>query len=412
MRYALHGPVLLLLVSSISGPDGFDLLIRGGMVVDPKNSVNAILDVAIKDGKIAKVAQGIAEESANVIVEAEGLIVTPGLVDIHMHVFFGIDPVGQISNGFWSLPPDGFTFPNCVTTVVDAGSSGWRNFGTFKEQVIDRSQTRVLAMLNIVGSGMKRGAVQQNLADMDPKLTAIVARENPEYIVGVKLAHYQGPDWEPVIRTVAAGELANIPVMIDFGNSVPELSLEKLLMEELRPGDVFTHTYGQSVNRTRIVDESGRVRSYAIAAHNRGIIFDVGHGRGSFHYDQAVPAIQQGFRPDVLGTDLWALSMNAGLKDMMNLMSKFSNLGLELEDVIQRTTWNPAKVIKHEELGNLSVGSVADIAIMRIRTGNFGFVDAPGKKLVGTQKFECEMSVRGGEIVWDSNGMSRPMWSE
>jgi dihydroorotase len=299
-----------------------------------------------------------------------------------------------------------------VTTIVDAGSAGWKNFRIFKEQTIDHSKTRVLAFLNIVGSGMKGGAIEQNLADMDPKLTAIGARKYAKYIVGIKLAHYSGPEWDPVIKMVEAGKLADVPAMIDFGGNNPELSLDRLLNTEMRPGDIFTHCYANVRGRTAIVDENGQVRPYVWDAQKRGVIFDLGHGGGSFVFEQAVPAMEQEFMPNSISTDLHTGSMNGGMKDMLNVMSKMLILGMPLNTVIERSTWEPAKIIKHEELGHLSPGAYADIALLRLKAGKFGFIDTKGFMIGGDQKLECELTIREGEVVWDLNGIASPKWEK
>jgi dihydroorotase len=402
--------VVFLSAGIIALAQEFDLLIRQAHMIDPKNEIDRPMDVAVADGKIARVADEILAGSAKTTVDASGMYVVPGLIDIHAHLFWGTEPDSYISNSHASLPPDGFTFRSGVTTVVDAGSSGWRNFKTFKEQTIDYSTSRVFAFLNIVGPGMKGGAVEQNLGDMDPKLTAIVARQYADYIVGIKLAHYSGPEWDPLLRTVEAGRQADIPVMIDFGGHRPHLSLERLLLEELRPGDIFTHCFANVRGRTAIVDENGKVRPYVWEAQKKGIIFDVGHGGGSFVFDQAVPALDQGFRPNSISTDLHTGSMNAGMKDMLNIMSKLINMGMTLDEVIATSTWNPAKFIKHEELGHLSEGAVADIAVLSMREGDFGFEDVRGKMIKGTRKLECELTVLDGKVVYDLNGISMPEW--
>jgi dihydroorotase len=388
----------------------YDILIKNAHIIDPKNEIDQKMDLAIADGKIAKVSPSIQDNSAKTTVDATGLYITPGIIDMHAHLFWGTEQGSYISNSYASLPPDGFTFRSGVTTVVDAGSSGWRNFRTFKEQTIDNSSTRVFAFLNIVGPGMKGGAVEQNLGDMDPKLTAIVAKQYADVIVGIKLAHYSGPEWDPLIRTVEAGKLADIPVMIDFGGNDPQLSLERLFLEELRPGDIFTHCFAHVRGRTAIVDDNGKVRPYVWEAQKRGIVFDVGHGGGSFVWDQAIPAMEQGFLPNSISTDLHTGSMNAGMKDMLNIMSKFLNMGMSLNEVIAISTWYPAKYIKHEELGHLSEGAVADIAVLSLKVGDFGFADVRGKKMRGTQKLECELTVLGGKVVYDLNGISLPEW--
>ena len=406
-----NGVILWLLVTSFLTAQDYDILVKGGHVVDTKNNLDQVMDVAIKDGLIAKVDSKIPENQARTVIDAKGFIVAPGLLDIHGHNFFGTEEDSYLSNSFTSLPPDGFTFRSGVTTIVDVGGAGWKNFSIFKKQTIDNSKTRVLSFLNIIGSGMKGGAIEQNIEDMNPKMTAYVAKQYKGTIVGVKLAHYSGFDWEPVNRVVAAGTMANIPVMIDFGGSEPELSLETLLMEKLRPGDIFTHAYANVKGRTPVVDENGRVREYVFEAQKRGIVFDVGHGGGSFVYEQAIPAVNQGFLPNSVSTDLHTGSMNAGMKDILNIMSKFINMGMSAKQVIECATWNPAQYIKRTDLGHLTVGAVADLTILNLRKGNFGFIDSQGKKMMGNQKLECELTLREGVVVWDLNGISKPMWN-
>ena len=383
--------LLLLLIFSCFGwavfAQSFDMLIAGGHLIDPKNGIDAVMDVAIKDGKIQQVARNIDKSQAKKVVEAEGMYVVPGLIDIHGHHFWGTIEDAYLANSYSALPPDGFTFRVGVTTVVDAGSPGWRNFKTYKTQTIDKSKTRVLAFLNIVGNGMSGGAIEQNLTDMDPKLTAMVAKQYSQYIVGIKLAHYYGPEWIPTERAVEAGRQAGgIPVMIDFGGFDPELSLETLLMKKLRPGDILTHCYAHVDRRTPIVDDNGKLQPYALDAQKRGIIFDVGHGGGSFRFDQAIPALKQGLKPNSISTDLHTGSMNGGMKDMLNVMSKFLNMGLSLQEVIAKSTWNPAQIIKRTELGHLSVGAEADVAILQLQKGKFGFTDVVNMKIEGDQK--------------------------
>jgi dihydroorotase len=387
-----------------------NIVIKGGHVIDPKNNIDGVMDIAISNGKIVQVAANINPAGALQVVDAKGLYVTPGLVDIHSHNFFGVEPDHQYENGNLALPPDGFTFRNGVTTVVDAGSSGWRTFPTFKSQTIDQSQTRVLAFLNIVGEGM-RGTYEQNVNDMDSKMSALVARRYRQYIVGFKVAHFEGHDWTPVDRGVEAGKQAgNIPVMVDFGGSNPTLPIEELFMKHLRPGDIFTHCFGQLAGREYIVDiQTNKVKPFVLEARKRGIIFDVGYGGISFAYSQAIPAVKEGFYPNSISTDIHVGSMNNAMKDMLTTMSKFLAMGMDLKSVITATTWNPAKEIKHEELGNLSVGSEADVAILNIRDGKFGLFDYTGYKLAATKKFECEMTIRGGRIVYDLNGIANPI---
>jgi len=384
----------------------YDLLLRGGHLIDPRNGTSAVRDVAIAGGKIAAVASRIAPAEAFKTIDVAGLFVTPGLVDIHTHVYTGTGEKGSYA-GDNSVYPDGFTLRVGVTTVADAGGAGWRNFEDFKTRVIDRSKTRVLAFLNIVGHGMRGGAFEQDLTDMVAAPAAEMARQHPGLVVGIKTAHYAGPEWTPVERAVEAGTLAGIPVMVDFGANKPERPLAELVTRKLRPGDIYTHVYSGLRNEQ---DDSGRVNPGLWEGRKRGVIFDVGHGGGSFAWRIAVPAVKEGFLPDSISTDLHVGSMNAGMKDMLNVMSKFLALGLPLEDVIRRSTWNPAREIKQDGLGHLSVGAVADVAVLRLEDGHFGFVDSFGARLRGKQKLVCELTLREGKVVYDLNGIARPDW--
>jgi dihydroorotase len=400
-------PALLLLVSVTAFAQAkYALLLKGGHVVDTRNHLSATLDVAIEDGKIAAVAKAIDPATALKTVDVSGLFVTPGLVDIHVHVFASTGEARSYA-GDYSVFPDGFTFRTGVTTVADAGSSGYRNFEDFKTHIIDRSKTRVLAFLNIVGAGMRGAKYEDNLADMEAAPAAEMARKYPGVIVGIKTAHYQGPEWTPVEHAVAAGTAAGTPVMVDFGTNYPERPIDVLLTQKLRPGDIYTHCFSGIRGE---LDAQGKVNRGMIDGRKRGVIFDVGHGGGSFAWRIAVPALEQGFLPDSISTDLHVSSMNAGMKDMLNVMSKFLAMGVGVDDVIAESTWNPAREIHHEELGHLSVGAIADVAVLSVEAGDFGFTDMYGARLNGRRKFICELTVRNGKIVYDLNGISRPDW--
>jgi dihydroorotase len=385
-------------------------LLKGGHVIDAKNNLDGVMDVAIKDDKIALVAKSIDAKKAVLVVDAKGMYVTPGLIDIHSHNFFGTQPDHYLSDGLDALPPDGFTFRSGVTTVVDAGGAGWKSFSTFKKQTIEHSKTRVLSFLNIVGEGMRGGVYEQNLSDMDARMTAMTVQQHRE-IVGIKVAHYSGDEWEPVDRAVAAGKIANVTVMIDFGGHLPPLPLSDLLLKHLRPGDIFTHTYARLMGRGPVMDDQGNPFPYVQEAIKRGIVFDVGHGGGSFMFSQAIPAIRQGFYPTTISTDIHTSSMNAGMKDQLNVMSKFVNLGMPLPQVIKASTWASAQAIRREELGHLTAGAVADVAVFSMLTGRYGYVDSKGFRFDGTKKLECELTLRAGEIVYDLNGISKPSWT-
>jgi len=409
MDIALRRAAWLLLVAAVpvtAAEPKYDVLLRGGHVIDPRNNLSAVRDVAIAGGKIAAVAPRIEPADAFKTIDVSGLYVTPGLVDIHVHVYTGTGEKGSYA-GDNSVYPDGFTLRAGVTTVVDAGGAGWRNFEDFKLRVIDRAKTRVLALLNIVGNGMRGGDYEQDLADMASAPAGEMARKYPGVIVGIKTAHYGGPEWIPVEHAVEAGTMADIPVMVDFGASKPERPVAELVTKKLRPGDIYTHVYSGLRGE---LDPSGRVNPGLWEGRKRGVIFDVGHGGGSFAWRVAVPAIKEGFVPDSISTDLHVGSMNAGMKDMLNVMSKFLALGLTLDDVIARSTWNPAREIKQDGLGHLSVGAGADVAVLRLEDGRFGFVDSFGGRLRAPKKLVCELTLRDGKVVYDLNGLARPDW--
>jgi len=445
-RYLLLFSILLQIAVYAQAPKKappYTIVIKGGHVIDPKNKIDAIMDIAITggtrarpatparpaangqpaapgmpaqpavDGKIALVAKYIDPKLGAQVVNAKGMYVTPGLIDMHGHTFWGTSGTYEM-DGPRGMPPDGFTFRNGVTTVVDAGGSGWRTFPLFKKQTIDISETRVLAMLNIVGGGMAGGQFEQNIQDMDAKKTAEVAKQYPDIIVGIKLAHFNGHTWIPTERAIEAGTLANIPFMVDFGSATPFLPLDTLFNVKFRPGDIYTHCFGgngtNSPNgRESIVDATTKkVKPYVLAARKRGVIFDVGFGAASFLFSQAIPAIKSGFFPNSIGTDLHIESMNGPMKGMTNILSLFMAMGMDLQNVIKASTMNPAKQIKHEELGNLSKGSVADVAIFTLRTGTFGFYARDGK-IAGTKRLETEMTIRGGRIVYNLNAIADPV---
>lgn len=413
MRFGMIG--LLALVVALAGAHAqtqttaeYDFLIKGGHVVDPKNKLSSVRDVAIKDGRIAAVEANIPARRALKTVNASNLYVTPGLIDIHVHVFPG-EKKNDYAGGDWSIYPDGFTLRSCVTTVTDVGSAGWRNFEDFKSRIIDQSKTRVTSFLNIVGAGMGAGAIEQNVDDMEVKPTADMALKHKGLVVGIKSAHYNGNDWIPYERAAEVGRIASIPVMVDFGGNVRAgRTLQELFTKYFRAGDIYTHMYGG--RRGEQNPDTNGPSAAMIEGRKRGILFDVGHGGASFRWATAVPLMKAGFVPDSISTDLHTSSMNAAMKDMLNLMGKFLAMGMSLDDVIARSTWNPAKQIQLEELGNLSVGSPADIAVLRVQPGRFGYVDPVGGRLEGTQRLGCELTLRDGKVVYDLSGMIAEPW--
>lgn len=379
-----------------------DILIKNGHIFDPKNNIDSVMDIAVSDGKILEVAPNISSDSADKVIDATGLYVCPGLIDIHTHVFVG-STLRKFADGTYSLSPDDFTFKAGVTTVVDAGCSGWRNFPLFKKQVIDESQTRILAWLNIAASGMTGSPTEENVDEMDVEKTVEAIREYADYIVGVKIGHYRGELWTPWERASEAAQKTDRPLFVEC--HLPHYTLKEQL-EHMHPGDIITHSFENVRERTPIVGEDGKVLPYVWEAKERGILFDVGHGGAGFWFNQAIPALEQNFWPNSFGTDLHRFSMNAGMKDFLNLMSKYLNMGMPLKEILLRGSWYPAKSIKREDLGNLSVGTVADIAVLSVRTGKFGFIDARNNRIDGDRKFEAELTIRAGKVVWDLNGLA------
>ncbi len=405
---------VLLIICQFSYAQEIDILLKGAHLIDPKNKINSKMDVGIVNGRIARVANDIPIGSAKKIIDVTGFYITPGIIDMHVHVFQGTDKYStSVGNSSRSQQADAFSFRTGVTTVVDAGSSGWRNFPMFKEQTIDKSQTRILAFLNVIGNGMIGRFQEQDVNDMNPVMNAhMINRLYPSILVGIKSAHYWG-EFTSVDKAVESGKLANVPIMVDFGEHNPANSIESLFLKHLRPGDIFTHTFSEiSTGRESIVDEKTRkVKPFVFEAQNRGVIFDVGHGGGAFSWAQAVPAFQQGFYPNVISSDLHDQSMNSGMKDMANVMSKFLAVGMSLQDVILRSTWNPAQVIQRPDLGHLSVGAEADLAVFNVREGKFGYTDVRKIAVTGTKKLEAELTIRAGKVVWDLNGLSGQKWT-
>lgn len=385
-----------------------DILLKGGHVIDAKNKMSAKMDIAISNGKILKVAPNILATGAKKVVDVSGMYVTPGLIDIHTHVFTGPNP--GFGHGSSSVKPDDFTFRAGITTVVDAGTSGYKTFPLFKEQIIDRSRTLVLAYLNAFAPGMVgTSAEQEDMSALEIEKADEVIKKYSDHIVGVKIGHYSGKDWKPFDAAASLAHANNRPLFVEC--HITEFSLEDQL-KHMKAGDILTHAYENVSERMPVVDEDGRVRPFVLDARKKGILFDVGHGGVGFWFNQAVPAVKQGLAPDTFGTDMHYNSVNSGMKDMLNLMSKYLNMGLQAEDIIQRASWGSATAIKRPDLGNLSEGAVADIAVIKILDGKFGFLDAAGYKLEGDKKFQAEMTIRAGRIVWDLNGITGIPWSK
>jgi dihydroorotase len=386
----------------------YDLLLKGGKVIDPKNNRNQLLDLAIKDSKIACVEPEIEAGLTDHVVNVSGMYITPGLIDIHVHVYHTREPEGL------SVIADHHSFRSGVTTVVDAGTAGAKHFLHFKCTVIDSAKTRILAFVNIVKSGME-GDFEQDIEEMDPELAASIVLAYPEICVGIKTAHYwthqpnddKHPLWIAIDRGLEAAEISKKPLMVDVwprpGRTYPAV------LHKLRPDDIHTHFFAQHFP---ILDKNNKPEAYLFEARERGIKFDLGHGAGSFWYRQAVPAMESGFGPDSISTDLHIGNINGPVFDMQTTMSKLLNMGMPLEEVIWRASVTPAEEIGRPELGTLSTGAEADVAVLRLEEGLYGFVDCGKAKLMGEHKLACKLTIRAGEVVYDPDGLTMPKWME
>ena len=382
----------------------YDLILKNGHVIDPANDIDGRMDVAVKGHAIARVAESIGSSSAGKVVDVSGLYVTPGLIDLHAHPY-------KANSG--SLFPDDVWLTTGTTTLVACGDAGWRNFDDFKATIIDKAKARVLAFINIVGRGIAGGPAEHDTSDMEPEKTAAKIREYPDLIVGIKTAHYSNPDWIAIDRSIEAGRLTDRPIIVDSGilTNTGRTTREKLL-DKFRPGDMHTHFYND--RQVEVISRfGGKVQPYMWEARRRGVLFDMGHGAGSFLWPVASKAMEGGFPPDTISTDLHQKSIRAGAPDMPNCISKMMLLGMPFGEAIRRSTVTPAESIKKfPELGTLGKGQVADIAVLKMEDGVFAFKDAWGKKKMGSRRVRAVMTVRAGEIVFDEDGLAFPLWTE
>ena len=391
------------LAPPISAQPAYDLLLKGGHVIDTANEIDGRMDVAVKGNTIARVAESI-DASASKVVDVSGLYVTPGLVDLHAHPYL-------CNSG--PLYPDNVWLTTGTTTLVACGDAGWRNFDDFKTKIIDQSKARVLAFINIVGKGIAGHEAEHDISDMDPKKTAEKILEYPDLIVGIKTAHYGNPDWIAIDRSIEAGRLTDRPIIVDSGilSNTGRTTREKVL-DKFRPGDMHTHFYND--RQVEVVSRfGGKVQPYMWEARRRGVLFDMGHGAGSFLWPVASKAMADGFPPDTISTDLHQKSVRTGAPDMPNCISKMMLLGMPFAEAVRRSTVTPAQSIKKfPQIGTLGEGKIADIAVLKMEQGTFAFKDAWGKKKMGSWRVRAVMTVREGEIVFDEDGLAFPLWTE
>ena len=380
----------------------YDLLIRGGTVVDPSQGLHAVRDVAIANGTIAAVGENLPETQSREILDASGLLVTPGLLDLHVHVYwgvshFGIDPdVGNMSRG--------------VTTAVDAGSSGANTFPAFRRYVLERSDTRLYALLNISAMGMISHDVGE-LEDMrwaDVEKATRAGRLNRDRVVGMKarLSHQivGDNDIEALERALEAAEAIGGILMVHVGDT--KTPLEEL-MAMLRPGDIVTHTFHG--NGHGVLDDSGRVIDGIREAQRRGVVLDVGHGAGSFSFDVAEKALSQGLYPGNISSDLHFYNIEGPVFDQVTTLSKFLHLGLPIDEVVRLSTETTARAISTDgRLGTLKVGAEGDLTVLRLDEGRFTMTDSVEVTVESRQRLVHVKTVTGGHIYRPWLGSNPP----
>lgn len=398
------------MVSAVFGQE-YDILLKGGHVIDPANNVNSKMDVAVTKGKIARIDNNIPIEKANKTVDVSGFYVTPGLIDLHIVCYYtSLDLVPSVN-------ADHLCIPSGVTTCCDGGTAGAESFEDFKK-IIDRSRMRILSFLNIAGPGANKA--EQDPAQLNVELAVATAKKYPEHIVGFKTGHYGGKfdkmrtPWASIDSVVKAGRLANLPVLTDFvplpaQGEFPPRSYRELILNKLRPGDIVTHCMAV---RYPVILDDGKLNPDIMKARERGVIFDLGHASDGFWFRIVVPAVQQGFIPDTISADLWGVTpLTTGIS-LSYVMSKCMCVGMSLEEVIKRTTVVPAQIIRRPDLGNLGIGATADIAVFELQQGKFGYRGTGGGKMFGDKKLQCVMTIFGGNILYDPNGLSEPVWNE
>lgn len=404
MRTALSGPLVCSLVNGFANSLGgqsesaasYDLLVKGGRVVDPAQGISEERDVAISGSRIARVAKSIPEADARQVLDARGKIVTPGLIDIHVHVYDGVAPLG--------IPAD----PNCVakgvTTVVDAGSAGAHTFPGLRRYVIEVVDTRVFALLNISVVGQSTYSPDNPYGELlelryvNPKLAVRTIEKNRDVILGVKIRLTKNitdsHDLEALRLARQAADAVHLPLMVHIGDSHSPL---KDILALLSKNDVVTHCFRGGDGG--ILDSSDRILPEVRAAAERGVRMDVGHGAGSFSFHTAERALEQDFLPGTISSDVHQYNVNGPVFDLATTLSKFLYLGLTLDEVIKRATDNPAQTFGFPlGLGTLRDGAEADVAVFDLAEGTFDFVDSEEQRRTGHQKLIPVATVKSGRI--------------
>jgi len=372
----------------------FDLILRGGRVIDPSQKLDATTDVAFAGGKVAAIGQGLKADSGTDVRDVSGQIVSPGLIDLHTHVYWGCTSLG--------IDAEEFCRTSGVTTAIDTGSAGPGNFAGFRKHVIEPSQVRILAYLHVSHAGIfgfsNRVMVgeSEELRLMDPVSAAEVVEANRDLIVGIKVRvglHASGKSGiVPLEIALEVAEQVGVPLMCHIDHPPP--SYEDVVAR-LRPGDILTHAFRPFPNSAATAQ--GTVKKVVLEARQRGVLFDIGHGKGSFAFKTARALLANGFAPDTISSDVHKLCIDGPAFDQVTTMSKFLCMGMPLPDVIERSTVNAAMALRRPELGSLKVGSVGDATVIAIKEGRFDYVDVVGEHLIGDRKIASEGVVIAGK---------------
>jgi dihydroorotase len=382
----------------------FDALIAGGHVIDAANNRSEQADVAIKDGKIAAIEAGIAPDRAGNTIDGTGQYVTPGLIDLHTHVYWGVT--------YWGIEPDPVAARSGVTTWLDVGSAGGYTFPGFRRWIAEPAKSRVFALLNMSSIGLVAPTWElSNIDYCDIDLGQMIVEKNRDLILGIKAridaSTTRGTGIEPLERARQLADKVGLPLMVHIGSGPPTLAE---IVEHLRPGDILTHCFTGQPNK--IVDGAGAVFPSIKELHDRGLVLDIGHGAGSFSFDTAEAMLQQGILPDVISTDIHQLAIQGPCFDMPVTLSKFLNLGMTIEQVFACATTNAAKAIRRDDLGSLSVGSVADVATFRIDEGDFTFQDVRMSVRKGNKLLVNTMTMIDGCVLPQAEELPLQPWSK
>jgi dihydroorotase len=382
----------------------FDTLIAGGHVIDAANNRSEIADVAIKDGKIAAVGAGVAHDRARTVIDAADQYVTPGLIDLHTHVYWGVT--------YWGIEPDPVAARSGVTTWLDVGSAGGYTWPGFRRWIAEPARSRVFALLNMSSIGLVAPTWElSNIDYCDVDLGQMIVEKNRDLILGIKARidanTTRGTGIAPLARARELADNVQLPLMVHIGAAPPALAE---IVQYLQPGDILTHCFTGQPNK--IVDDAGAVLPSIKELHDRGLVLDIGHGAGSFSFNTAEAMLRQGILPDVISTDIHQLAIQGPCFDMPVTLSKFLNLGMTIEQVFACATANAARAIRKEDLGTLSVGSVADVAMFRVDEGEFTFQDVQMNSRTGSKLLVNTMTMVDGCVLPEAEDLPLQPWAK